>query len=58
MLKDIDAEKRREIITSAKKLHLSTYFSNKSQRYQFACHTTTEEMQEIRNPRNKFLEAN
>ena len=58
MLKDIDAEKSQEIIISAKKFQVSAYFSNKSQRYQFACHTPTEEMQEIRNPRNKFLEAN
>ena len=28
---------------------------NNSQRYYFACHTPTEEIQEIPNPRNKYL---
>ena len=53
----IDTEKSQEIIRSVRKLQVSAYFINKSQRYQFTCHTPIEEIQEITNPKNKFLEA-
>ena len=39
------------------KLQVSACFTNKSQCYQFICHTPTEEIQEITNPKNKFLKA-
>ena len=53
----IDTEKSREIILSEQKIQVSAYFINKSQRYKFTCHTPTEEIKEITNPKNKFLKA-
>ena len=53
----IDTEESREIILSVQKLQVNAYFTNKSQYYQFTCHTPTEEIQEITDPKNKVLKA-
>ena len=53
----IDTEKSQEIILSVQKIQVSAYFVNKFHCYQFTCHTTTEEIQEITYSKNKFLKA-